>query len=409
MKNIRDTVISTAFFSRIYYRLLFDYLTIALVLLGAMLLAIGTRCGLGTEVPQECDAKSSVLCLIVILVSVLAAMCSISLRRIFHIQVSRRIRFFSLLVGLCLTIAVVLFMLPDTSRLEVGYYALAALFIGMVTILWSPYLYEYGKRITIIEHLKRLWKNRFLIRLWVGFNVKSRYSQSVLGILWIIFLPLSTSLIITFVFSKLMRPFDIGGAPYIVFFLSALTFWTVFNQGVLNGSTSLVNSMGLMTQVNFPREVLVIVKVGESFVDLLFIFASMIVINAIFGIFPNANYIYLPFVIGIQLLLTIGLGLILSYLTVIARDIPNLIGVLLQLAFYVTPIIYPASVVPQRFRFVLLINPLTPLLNAYRSIIAFNQAPDLVSLYIPTVVACVLLYIAYKIFKSRERTMADFL
>jgi len=381
-----------------------------MVLLGGMLLAIYLKAQVLSANPSSTAYRMSLeLFFILVAGSLMAALCAILLRRVNKVQVSKRIRFIALLLSLWLTSLAIYGFLPTLPVVQIIIYDVAVLCLGVITILWTPYIYKYGRHITIFYALGQLWNTKPLILMWIRYNISSRYSQTYLGIMWIIFIPLSTTLIIAFVFSQIMRPYDINDVPYISFFLAAVTFWNVFSQGVLNGSTSLVNSMGLITQVYFPREILIIIKVGETFVDLIFLFISMMVINLILGVFPNQNYIYLPIVIGIQYLLTLGICLLLSYLTVIARDVPNLISVLLQLAFYGTPILYPANVIPERFHLLLFINPIAPLIDAYRSIIVFNQPPDPVHLYGSTVTAFVITYVGYKFFKSQEKGIADFL
>ena len=396
------------FLLRVYYRFVFDYLTVFLVLAGAMVLFAHMECTLGTILSLQCKPQPPLVYLVLIVGALPAAPVSILLRRMAHTQVSRHIRFTSLLVGLVLSAVGMRLFVADFSLVETLYYCALALIIGAITMLWSPYLFEYGKRVTILEHLKRLWRNRELIQIWVRYNIKARYSQSYLGIVWVVFLPVSTTLIITFVFSKLIHPYAVTGVPFVTFFLSALTFWSVFSQGVLNGSITLRDSMKLMNQVYFPREILVLVKIGETLVDLAFVFCAMLIINLFLGVLPNINFIYLPIVVAIQLLLTFGIDLILSYATIMVRDIPHLIGVLIQLAFYATPILYPASVIPDQFRFVLFLNPMAPLLDSYRSIIAYNQAPNPVSLGGAAVIGGVLLYFGYKFFKSHEKAISDF-
>jgi ABC-type polysaccharide/polyol phosphate export permease len=257
--------------------------------------------------------------------------------------------------------------------------------------------------------IRTLSNNRALLGLWIRYNVTSRYSQTTLGILWIVILPVTTALILSFVFSYIFQNREIGDVPFIAFFLSGLMFWSFFTQGVLNGTVSIISKLGLISQVYFPREILVITKLGEALIDLVFVFVVTLVINAIVGVYPNFNFIFLPLLLGIQIAMMLGIMFFLSYLTVFVRDIQQLTTVSTQMLFYLTPIMYPLTILPAILADVLgLLNPMAPLIDAYRDVILHNQSPDFTSLFIPLVLSIVLLYNGYMFFKANERKLADF-
>ena len=253
-----------------------------------------------------------------------------------------------------------------------------------------------------------LWGNRALLKLWIENNIRTRYTQALLGIIWIVLLPLAQALILAFVFSRFMRV-DVGNVPYVSFFFAALIPWTFFNQSLINASTSIINVMGLINQIYFPREIIVLVKLGEVIVDVSFMFVALILIDLLVGITPNIYYLYLPLLFFIAFSLVLGLAFFCSYLTVIIRDIPQLLFVLLQLLFYITPIIYPVSFIPPEYRFIVLINPLVPLVDACRDIIVYQRPPDLITLYYPLIIGLTLLYLGYIFFKANERRLSDYL
>lgn len=385
------------------------YFTTLALAVGAMLIAIQTRLRIvaGKPLGDEYTAQPPALFLIMLLATAAAVAAVYSLRR--SSEWSRAARFGSLLLTVLITGAITAAVLPDVSLLQLGYFGIFGLVLGMLTILWPPTLKLRGKPTTIFVHLRHLWENRVLLRMWVVYNVRSRYSQTILGIVWIVLLPLATSSILAFVFSRIIRVVDIGNVPYVTFFLSAMVSWHWFSQGVLNGTGSLLHAMHLMTQVYFPREIVVIVRLGEAIIDFAFTFAAMVLINAVLGVWPNVNYLYLPVVFAIQLCFILGLMFFLSYITVIVRDIPQLVSVGLQLLFYMTPILYSVNTIPQELRFLVLINPLALLIDAYRTIITYNIPPDPVNLYYPAVIAGVLLYTGYVFFKANERRLADHL
>jgi lipopolysaccharide transport system permease protein len=117
----------------------------------------------------------------------------------------------------------------------------------------------------------------------------------------------------------------------------------------------------------------------------------------------------LPLIIGIQVIFILGLMFFISYLSVLVRDVPQLVNVLLQLLFYITPIIYPLETIPPDLRFWVQLNPMTALVRAFQAVTVYQKPPDMVSLYYPLVVGCVLLYMGYQFFKRYEKRLADML
>lgn len=317
--------------------------------------------------------------------------------------------FGALLVSLVISGLLTAAVIPRIPFRQLGYFGLYAIPLGLITIVFTPTPIVFGKQKTLIHHLQALWDNRILLQIWTRYNILSRYSQAFLGILWIILQPLATSMILAFVFSQILRHIETGGAPYISFYMAAVVAWTLFNQGLINGAGSLEGASRILQQVYFPREIIVLVKLGETLVDVSFVFIAMILINFVVGVYPNIHYIYLPILIVIQIALTLGLMLFVSYLSMMIRDVPQLIQIVLRFMFYLTPIIYPASAIPERFNALLLLNPIAPLVTAYRDIILYNSAPNFVTLYYPTVMAGVLLYSGYMFFKKYEKRVTDFI
>jgi lipopolysaccharide transport system permease protein len=382
------------------------YITTLILAISAMLVAVQTRLRIvaGKPLGSEYSAQPPALFIIT------AVAAGLGLTGVFLLSRSttRTARFATLLLTILLTGASTTVLLPDVSLLQLAYFGVFGVVFGALVILWPPALNLRGKPTSVVVHLRRLWENRVLLRMWVVYNVRSRYSQTVLGLAWIMVLPLATSTILAFVFSRIIRVMDIGDVPYITFFLSAMVAWNWFSQGILNGTGSLLQTMPLMTQVYFPREIVVIVRLGEAIIDFMFTFAAMLIINALLGVWPNINYVYLPLLFAIQFCFTLGLMFFLSYITVLVRDIPQLVAVGLQLLFYMTPILYSVNTIPQELRFLVLINPLALLIDAYRTIITYHAPPDPVNLYYPAVIAGILLYTGYVFFKANERRLADY-
>jgi len=296
--------------------------------------------------------------------------------------------------------------LPDISDLQKGYFFVAA--VALVTLVVLPGLRAEGEAAVppLGVSLARLWASRGLLLLWVRSNVQSRYAQALLGILWIVLLPLSTAIVMSVVFSEIMR-FPTGGIPFIAFYLSGLVPWGLFNQSISAGMRSIVGSLGLIGQIYFPREIIVLAALGEALVDTFFMFLTMLVVNAVVGIWPNPLYAALPLLLVLQIALVLGVMLLVSWLSVLIRDVPQLVSVALQVLFFLSPIIYPLEIVPARFQFLIALNPLTPIIQAWHDIVVYARAPRWETLVVPAALAAAVLVFGYRIFKRNEDRFAD--
>jgi len=301
----------------------------------------------------------------------------------------------------CLTI-----LTPHQSGLEKAYFIVTAVSLLLLIVPRPRNFEKEQERRGMAAALRELLDSRSLIRIWIIYNVRSRYAQAVLGILWIVLLPLSTAFVMSIVFAQIMR-IHIPNVPFIAFFLSGLVPWGLFNQGTAGSMRSLLGSLGLINQIYFPREVIILSALGESLVDTFFMFLALLVIDAIVGIYPQPIYLLLIPVVLVEVVLTLGVMLIVSQLSVLIRDIPQLISVLLQILFYLCPIIYPLSIVPTHFRFLITLNPVAALIQAYRSIILYGHVPDWSSVLYPAALAVASLVFGYRTFKAGESRFAD--
>jgi ABC-type polysaccharide/polyol phosphate export permease len=302
------------------------------------------------------------------------------------------------LVFACLGITI---FLPRQSGLQKGYFVLLGLALIVLLVPWSR-----ARDYSLLSSLQRLWASRSLLRIWVQYNVQSRYTQALLGILWIVLLPLSTALVMTVVFGQIMR-IPAGKAPFIAFFLAGFVPWGLFSQAISGSMRSILGAMGLMNQIYFPREIIVLSALGEALVDVFFMFGAMFIIDVAVGIRPTAFYLLLPLLLVIQVVFTLGLMFIVSWVSVFVRDIPQLVSVLLQILFYLCPIIYPVTIVPQHYRFLITLNPIAVLIVAYRNILVYDQPPDWISLVYPAAFALGLVAFGYRHFKTNEDRFAD--
>ena len=369
------------------------------LLFGAMLIAVQFRLQLplGEPLPAAYIAQPPALYAILFACSGVIAV------------LFRRMPFASLaelLAALALSCVLIVALLPDVSTLQIGYFVIAACGLGLF-VLVLPAAVIKDRRGGFRESVQALVKHRHLLTIWISSNVQARYSQALLGVLWIILLPLAQALILSLVFSYIIR-IEIGDASFIPFFLSALVPWSFFNQSLMNAAGSITGMMGIINQIYFPRELLVLIRLGETAIDTGFMFIALIVISLMAGSLPTWNYLYLPILFALTVCFTLGPALLLGYFTVLIRDIPQLLFVVLQLLFYLTPIMYPLDFYPAELRLLVLLNPLAPLIQAFRDVIAYQHAPDWVSLYFTAVMGVVMVVIGYQYFKANERLLADF-
>ena len=256
------------------------------------------------------------------------------------------------------------------------------------------------------SYIRELYHYRELLWSWVVRNIKVRYKQSLLGVAWAILQPLSATVIMTVIFSRFIRV-STDGIPHPIFYYSALLPWTFSASSISFGTSCLVGNMGLVTKIYFPREILPISAVLASFVD--FLIATVIFVGMmVFYRMPvGLSWVWVPALLLIQILLTLGVVLFASALNVFYRDIRFVVPLGMQLWMYLTPIIYPLSLVPERFRGLYLLNPMAGLIDSYRRIVLYAQWPDATYLLKAAAVSLILFLFAYVYFKRAEAVFAD--
>ena len=253
--------------------------------------------------------------------------------------------------------------------------------------------------------VRSLWAYRELLYFLTWRDVKVRYKQTLLGAAWAIIQPLFTMIIFSIFFGKLAgMPSD--GIPYPLFAYAGLLPWTFFSNAVNGSGNSLVGSANLITKVYFPRMIIPGAAVAAGLVDLLVAFVILIILMVYYQVGVTAHIIMLPALVVLTTLLAIGVGMWMSALNVKYRDIRYALPFAIQLCMFATPIIYPLSLVPERWQWLLKINPLSGIIEGYRAAF-FGQPFDWQSLGISTLITLVVLVYAAYDFRRMERTFAD--
>ena len=259
-----------------------------------------------------------------------------------------------------------------------------------------------------VSHLADFWRRRDLLWHMTVRHLRGQYKQSVLGYAWAFINPLSQMIILSFVFSTIVRvPSGDAGTPYPLFFFVGLIPWLFFSGAVSAGTDSVVNASSLVTKVYFPREVLPTAAVLTKLVDLGFGMIILGMLMVYYGEVPADTSVWFPLLFFIHMIFTLGLTFPLAALNLYFHDVRFLVGVALYLWFYLTPIIYPIDIVPEKYLFLFDLNPNSLFINAYRRVILYGEAPGLDNVIIGAVIAAVTFVVGYYLFKRMEAGFAD--
>lgn len=225
-----------------------------------------------------------------------------------------------------------------------------------------------------INELGELWRYRDLLQLLVVNRIKTRYKRSVLGVVWTLLNPLLNTLVLTIAFSQIFR-FNVPN--YAIYILSGLLFWNFFAQSTNDAMETLVWGSNLLKRIYIPRTIFAVAVVGNGLINYLLALIPLGVVMLILRHPFTVNLLALPLAIIILGMFTLGFGLLLSTVAVFFVDMVYIFNVLLSVWFYLTPIIYPLSILPERFLSLFRLNPLVHLLQIFRNLIYEGTMPSL--------------------------------
>jgi homopolymeric O-antigen transport system permease protein len=269
------------------------------------------------------------------------------------------------------------------------------------------------EQVTVIEpirgwhalDLRELWAYRELLLVLTMRDIKVRYKQTVLGAAWAILQPFATMVVFTIFFGHLANmPSD--GYPYPVFVYSALVPWTFFANAISSSSNSVAGSAHLVTKVYFPRLIIPLSAIGVGILDFCVAAIILLAMMLFYGVGWSLNLLMAPVLLLAIMFAALGVGTWLSALTVSYRDFRYVVPFMVQLWMFVTPVVYPASLVPTQWRWLFYLNPMSGLIEGFRSV--FLAKPfDFLGLAISAGVAIGLLLIGVVYFERVERRFAD--
>jgi lipopolysaccharide transport system permease protein len=248
-------------------------------------------------------------------------------------------------------------------------------------------------------NLKDLWLYRELIYFLIWRDVKVRYKQTVLGASWAIIQPLMTMVVFTVLFGRVAKvPTD--GMPYPIFSYTALLPWGLFTKALSDAGRSLIANRSMITKVYFPRLVIPISSVVSGIVD-------NSDLGGNYNITPNYAVITLPLFILLAMITSLGVGLWLSALNVIYRDVNYILPFITQIWLFITPVAYPASMIPEKWQLVYALNPMTGVVEGFRwALLGMEPAPGPM-VAVSTVISVIVLITGLFYFRRMERTFAD--
>lgn len=247
----------------------------------------------------------------------------------------------------------------------------------------------------MLEEWKEIYRYREFLKNNVSKDLRTRYKGSFFGFLWTFFNPLLMLLVYSTLFSLIIKmPVD----NYPIFLFCTLLSWNFFSSAVQSSSSIIVSSGNLIKKVYFPHEILPISVVSGGLINYLYGLIILIPALSVFGYYPNLNYLWLPIIIVIQFILTLALSFFVSAVTVYFRDLEHMLNIFLMALLYLTPVLYPQSMIPDKYQWLFNWNPMAILVTSYRQVFYYNESPNMFQLMILGGLAIILLLISHLYF-----------
>jgi lipopolysaccharide transport system permease protein len=254
--------------------------------------------------------------------------------------------------------------------------------------------------------LRQLWQYRELLYFLSWRDIKVRYKQTVLGATWAVIQPFMTMVVFSLFFGKLAKmPSD--GLPYPLFAFAALVPWTFFSNSLTQSSNSLVQNAHMLKKIYFPRLIIPIATIVSGAVDFVIAFIVLLLMMAYYGLVPTANIAWVPFLVLLEIITALGVGLWLSAMNVQFRDVRYVIPFLSQFWLFITPIAYPGSLLPESWQMVYGLNPMVGVVEGFRwALLGTNKGPGIM-IALSVLVSLSLLTTGLFYFRRMEKHFAD--
>lgn len=260
----------------------------------------------------------------------------------------------------------------------------------------------------MIRYLKKINSYKDLIFSLIVQEYKGRYRQSFFGWTWSLLQSLIQVVIFTVLFS-IVAPINSDGIPYPVFMYSALIFWLFLNVSVISATSSLNNNSSLILSISIPRMFFPFASIIANIPSFIFSFVFLIIMLIVYKIKISLNMLFIIPVFVLQLMVIYAVTLLCSSLNVFYRDVRNGISTLLQLWFYSTPVVYSLNNLPEILRKIIIINPMSLIIEFYRMIIVYNQIPDFKLWFIASIQALIMIGFSIKVFSYFDDYVTDYI
>lgn len=255
-----------------------------------------------------------------------------------------------------------------------------------------------------------LWAYRGFVLGSVKREFESKYGNAILGATWSLLSPLAMIVVYTVIFAEVMRsklPGSDNTFAYSIYLCAGILTWGLFSEIIARSQTMFIEQANLIKKISFPRISLPLIVVLNALLNFGIIFALFTAFLVVTGNFPGMAFLSIVPVLALQVLFAIGLGMIIGVLNVFFRDVGQFFSIFIQFWFWFTPIVYPASILPEAIRGLLVWNPMAPIMGAYQTILVNGRAPDWNSMIYPLVLAVLMCVFALRLFRKRSGEMVD--
>ena len=253
---------------------------------------------------------------------------------------------------------------------------------------------------------KEFWDNRELLYFLIWRNIKVKYKQTMIGVVWVIIQPLVTMVVFSIFFGKFAK-IPSEGLPYPIFAFCALVPWTYFSNALINTTNTMVAHQRVITKVYFPKLILPVSAVLSGLPDFCISFCVLIGMMFFYGIFPSINIIFLPLFILMAIVTALAVGLWTSAANAIYRDVSYVVPFLVQFWLFASPVVYPSSLIPEKWRVFYGLNPMAGVIEGFRwTLLGKGEAPGPI-LVVSMVVILLILFSGIVFFRRMEGTIAD--
>ena len=254
------------------------------------------------------------------------------------------------------------------------------------------------------------WRYRYFILSSIKTELRIKFIRSRLGVFWMILNPLAQVVIFAFVLSAVLSaklPGIDNRYAYAIYLMAGILGWSLFIEIVNRCLTLFIDNGNILKKLVFPRIALPLIATGSALVNNILLFIAILTIFSLLGHLPGAALVWLPAPMVVNMALALGFGLALGVLNVFMRDIGQIVPVIMQFLFWLTPIVYMADIIPTQYRGWLVLNPLTPIITGYQNALLYNRPPEWAGLSVVALMAATLLAFALVLFRRASPEIVD--